>query len=118
MGRSLASNSHNSRFAALNSRSGRQKFPFGRQRELAGKRLIRLAVFSAKTALFEHNRENSLFDGKNRELPPAVRCRNSPRKRPLKRFGGGSGEHVGLAVERGDQPVGALVFEDRGEFRA
>ena len=32
--------------------------------------------------------------------------------------GHGSGEHVGLAVERGDQPVDAFVPEDSGKFRA
>jgi hypothetical protein len=57
----------NSRFGAFNSRLGPNKFPFGRQRELAGKRLIRLAVFGAETALFASNEKNSRLHGKNRE---------------------------------------------------
>jgi hypothetical protein len=69
---SFINNSRNSRFGGFNSRLGVNKFPFGRQRELAGKRLIYLAVFDAKTALLEHNREKSRFDGKNREFSPAA----------------------------------------------
>jgi hypothetical protein len=42
---------YNSRFGVFNSRLGANKFPYGRQRELAGKRPIYFAVFCAKTAL-------------------------------------------------------------------
>src|SRR5712691_1136988 len=70
---------YNSRFAGSNSRLGANKFPFSRQRELAGKGLIYLAVFGADTALFRHNRENSRFHGKNREFrPPAKRALAQP----------------------------------------
>src|SRR5215471_2243499 len=48
-------------FLRFNSRLGPNKFPFSRLRELAGKGLIHLAVFGAKTARFENNRENSRF---------------------------------------------------------
>jgi hypothetical protein len=46
---------YHSRFGALNSRLGANKFPFSRLRELPGKGLIYLAVFGAKVALFENN---------------------------------------------------------------
>ena len=39
------------------------KFAFGRQRELARKRLISRLVFGAETVLFGQNQENSRFDG-------------------------------------------------------
>jgi hypothetical protein len=42
---------YNSRFEVFNSRLGPNKFPFSPLRELAGKDLICLAVFGAKTAL-------------------------------------------------------------------
>ena len=72
----LLHNSRNSRFGIFNSRLGANKFPYGRQRELAGKRPIYFAVFCAKTALFEHNRKNSRFDGNSREFAPpgAANC--------------------------------------------
>jgi len=44
-----------------------KKFPFSRQRELTGKRLIPLIVFGARTALSEPNRKNCRFYGNNRE---------------------------------------------------
>src|SRR5215471_8729693 len=72
MDRSFASNSRNSRFAAFNSRLGVNKFPFSRQREFAGKRLIYLAVVDIKTALSGSNRKNSRFHGKNRETSPGA----------------------------------------------
>ena len=58
----------NSRFGGFNSRLGPNKFPFSRLRELARKGLTYLTVFGAETALFEDNRENSRFQGKNREF--------------------------------------------------
>src|SRR6516164_10687585 len=36
----------------------------------------------------------------------------------LKRLGGGAGQHIGLAVQRRDQAVDALVPENRGELGA
>jgi hypothetical protein len=42
---------YNSRFDVFNSRLGRRKFPFPLLRELAGKGLIRLAVFVTRTHL-------------------------------------------------------------------
>jgi hypothetical protein len=54
---------HNSRFGVFNSRLGAHEFPFSRQRELARKALIRLAISGAETALFEKNRQNSRFHG-------------------------------------------------------
>src|SRR5262249_30730735 len=62
----------NSRFGALNSRLGANKFPFNGRRELTGKRLIHLILFGAETVLFSQDRENSRFHGNNRECPPAA----------------------------------------------
>src|SRR5262249_45819333 len=59
---------HNSRFGVFNSRLGGRKFPLPALRELAGKGLIHLAVFAAKTAVIGQNGENSRFDGNNREF--------------------------------------------------
>jgi len=67
----LRHNSRNSRLRGFNSRLDRKKFPFGRQRELPGKRLIDFAFRGAETALFEDNGENSRFDGNSREFPTA-----------------------------------------------
>src|SRR5712671_292774 len=64
---------YNSRFGVFNSRFGPNKFPFSLLREFAGNGLICLAVFGAKTALIENNRENSRFHGNNRELPPPTK---------------------------------------------
>jgi hypothetical protein len=58
---------YNSRFGIFNSRLGPNKFPFSRQRELAGKGLMRLCVFAADTALIGNKRKDSRFLGKNRE---------------------------------------------------
>jgi len=44
---------YNSRFGVFNSRLGRRKFPFPLLRELAGKGLICLTVFAAKTAVIQ-----------------------------------------------------------------
>src|SRR5689334_20887462 len=63
----------NFRFGVFNSRLGAKTFPFSRQREFGGNGLIRLIVFSAKTALFGHNRKNSRLYGNNREFGCAVR---------------------------------------------
>src|SRR5215831_21312291 len=57
-----------------NSRLGRKKFPFSRQRELTRKRLISLLVCGAETALLTQNRKNSRFHGNNQEThsgPPS-----------------------------------------------
>ena len=62
---------YNSRFGVFNSRLGSNKFPFSPLRELAGKDLIRLAIFGAETALMWNNRKNSRFDG---NLPPPERA--------------------------------------------
>jgi hypothetical protein len=56
----------NSRFGVFNSRLAANEFPFGLQRELPGKRLIRFAIFGAGAALFGNNPENSRFHGNNR----------------------------------------------------
>ena len=58
----------NSRFRGFDSRLGSNKFPFSRLRELARKVLTYLTVFGAKTAVLGENRENSRFQGKNREF--------------------------------------------------
>jgi len=59
---------YNSRFGVFNSRLRRRKFPFPLLRELAGKGLICLTVFAAKTAVIRRKRENSRFHGNNREF--------------------------------------------------
>jgi hypothetical protein len=46
---------YHSRFGALNSRLGANKFPFSRLREFPGKGLICLALFGAKTAFLEND---------------------------------------------------------------
>jgi hypothetical protein len=75
---------HNSGFGVFNTRLGPNKFPFSRLRELPGKGLICLAVFGAKTALFENNRENSRFHGNNRKFwPPAKRAMAQPAVTPI-----------------------------------
>ncbi len=58
----------NSRFGVFNSRLVANKFPFSQRRELVGKRLIWLAAFSAETALFWQEGDNSWFHGNNREF--------------------------------------------------
>src|SRR5262249_29801574 len=75
MTRTLDVLNHNSRFGVFNSRLGANKFPFSRQRELAGKSLIWLAVSRAKTALFGQNRKNSRFYGNNWEFQSALAWR-------------------------------------------
>src|SRR5882672_4425257 len=127
VGRCAASNilSYNSRLAEFNSQFGEFNSRLGPINsrlagywELAGKTLIYFAVFGAKSALFRHNRENSRFNGKNREFLPAVRRPKRLRERRLKRFSGGSGENVGLAIEGGDKAVDAVGPQDGGEFGA
>jgi hypothetical protein len=58
----------NSRFGALNSRLGGNKFPFGRRRELADNGLICFTLLVAETAFLAGDRENSRFYGNNWEL--------------------------------------------------
>src|ERR1700720_3111162 len=58
----------NSRFGVFSSRFGEFNSRLVRSRELAGKSLIRLTVFAAKNAVKGENRENSRFQGKNREF--------------------------------------------------
>jgi hypothetical protein len=41
-----------------------------------------------------------------------------PLNQPLERSGCGSGEDIGLAVDRRDQAVDALTLQDGGEFGA
>jgi hypothetical protein len=60
----------NSRFGVFIPRLGRSNSPLNLPRELAGKGLIRLADFAAKTAVFVKNRENSRFDGEKPGICP------------------------------------------------
>jgi hypothetical protein len=83
---------YNSRFSVFNSRLGANKFPFNLLRQLASKRLIYLVVFGLKTALFGHDRENSRFNGKNREVSSGAalprkcrRCWQAHRSLPVAR---------------------------------
>ena len=59
----------NSRFGVFNSRLGGRKFPIMLPRELVRKGMIRLTVFVAPTMVLGSNRKNSLYSGKNRDLP-------------------------------------------------
>src|SRR5216683_1318407 len=61
---------YNSRFDVFNSRLGSANSRLARLRELAGKGLIYFIVFADKTTVFEQNRRNSRFHGKNREFCP------------------------------------------------
>jgi hypothetical protein len=66
----------NSRFGEFNSRLGPKKFPFGRLRGYAGKDLIWLTVFAAKTAKIG---EIPGFTGKTGNLaPPGEWSRSAP----------------------------------------
>jgi hypothetical protein len=56
-----------SRFRGFNSRLGRQKFPLRVLREFAGKSLMCLIAFAAKTAVLWGKVKNSRLNGKNRE---------------------------------------------------
>src|SRR6516165_4254860 len=56
--------------------------------------------------------------GKTGKFLPVMRRLKRSRKRPLERSRGGASQHIGLAVERGDQPVDARVLQDGGELGA
>ena len=58
----------NSRFGVFIPRLGRSNSPLNLPRELAGKGLIRLAVFATRTALMGNNRKNSRLHGNNQEF--------------------------------------------------
>jgi hypothetical protein len=58
---------HSYRIGVFNSRSGANKFPLRRQRELPSKGLVGLPILGAKTAVFLTNCENSRFYGNDRE---------------------------------------------------
>jgi hypothetical protein len=57
----------NSRFGAFISRFTQQNYRFAQLRDLACKGLIWLTVFGDNRTAIRENRENSRFDGKNRE---------------------------------------------------
>jgi len=104
---------YNSRLGVFNSRLGPNKFPFSRQRELAGKGLIYLVVLCVDAALFGNIRENSRFDGKNRETAQAalrVVARSFPTTPP-----------ISVAWRRSSEPIRphlAHVFEPATSRRA
>src|SRR5260370_30308399 len=58
----------NSRFDEFNSRLGGANSRFGPLREFVYNMLIYLTIFAARGPLHGENRQNSCFDGKNREF--------------------------------------------------